>query len=58
MDKRSVAKAVATGVIIAELAVLDYAAWTLMRNGVSVEVSSEELTDAAEVAVHDMMEGE
>lgn len=58
MDKRSVAKAVVTGVIVAELAVLDYAAWTLMRNGVSVEVSSEELTDAAEVAVHDMMEVE
>lgn len=58
MDRRSVAKAVVTGVIVAELAVLDYAAWTMMRNGVSVEVSSEELTDAAEVAVHDMMEGE
>lgn len=58
MDKKRIAKAVVAGVIVAELAVLDYAAWTLMKNGVSVEVSSEELTDAAEVAVHDMMEGE
>ena len=58
MDKRSVAKAVVTGVIVAELAVLDYAAWTMKRNGSSVSVSSEELTDAAEVAIHDMMEGE
>ena len=59
MDKRSVARAVVTGVIVAELAVLDYAAWTLMKNGVSVEIDSEEkMEEAAEVAVHDMMEGE
>lgn len=58
MDKRKTKMAVVAGVIIAELAVLDYAAWTVMNNGVVVEVSAEELTEAAEVAMHDMMEGE
>jgi hypothetical protein len=45
------------GVVAVELAVLDYAAWTAMRNGVVVEVSSEELANAGEQALIDM-EGE
>lgn len=43
MNKKQVAKAVATAVVIAELAVLDYAAWRMMRDGVSIEISQEEL---------------
>lgn len=43
MNKKQVAKAVATAVVIAEFAVLDYAAWRMMRDGVSIEISQEEL---------------
>lgn len=54
MDKKKVAKAVATAVVIAELAVLDYAAWRMMRDGVSIEISQEELEQAEEAAAADM----
>lgn len=45
------------GVVAVELAVLDYAAWTAMSNGVVVEVSAEELANAGAQALMDM-EGE
>lgn len=55
MNKKQVLKAIATGVVIAELAVLDYAA----VNGFSVEVSLRELEKAEKVAESDMVaEGE
>ena len=54
MDKKKVAKAVATAVVIAELAVLDYAAWRMMKDGVTIEISQEELTEAEEAAATDM----
>ena len=57
MDKRKMKKAVVAGVIIAELAVLDYAAYCVMSGGVRFEVSMEELVAAARVAMFDM-EGE
>lgn len=44
-------------VLVAELAVLDYCAIQLMRNGIEVEVSQEELVEAGEQAMMDM-EGE
>lgn len=42
---------------MAELAVLDYCAIQMMRNGIEVEVSQSELVEAGEQAVKDM-EGE
>lgn len=54
MNKKEFAKAVATAVVIAELAVLDYAAWRMMKDGVSIEISQEELTEAEEAAAADM----
>ena len=54
MNKKQVAKAVATAVVIAELAVLDYAAWRMMKDGVTIEISQEELTEAEEAAAADM----
>ena len=54
MDKKKVVKAVATAVVIAELAVLDYAAWRLMKDGVTIEISQEELNEAEEAAMADM----
>ena len=44
------------GVVAAELAVLDYAAWTMLKNGVTIEVTPEELQAAAEAAATDMGE--
>lgn len=44
------------GVVAAELAVLDYAAWMMLKNGVTIEVTSEELSAAAESAQADMGE--
>ena len=44
------------GVVAAELAVLDYAAWMTLKNGVTIEVTSEELQAAAEAAQADMGE--
>lgn len=44
------------GVVAAELAVLDYAAWMTLKNGVTIEVTSEELQAAAEAAATDMGE--
>ena len=62
MDKKrvkSAAKAVATGIIIAELAILDYVAVQLTR-GIEIEYNLDELEGAEEVAMKDMkaMEGE
>lgn len=54
MDKKKTRKAVVAGIIIAELAVLDYCAYRLMRGGVAVEISTEELQNAAAVARQDM----
>lgn len=42
------------GAVVAELAVLDYAAWRLMKDGVTIEVSGEELQQAGEAAMEDM----
>ena len=44
------------GVVAAELAVLDYSAWMMLKNGVTIEVTSEELQAAAESAQADMGE--
>ena len=44
------------GVVAAELAVLDYAAWMTLKNGVTIEVTPEELSAAAESAQADMGE--
>lgn len=44
------------GVVAAELAVLDYAAFLAVKNGVTIEVTSEELQAAAEAAATDMGE--
>ena len=45
------------GVVVAELAVLDYAAMELMRNGVTIELDSEEkMEEAMNVALEDMIE--
>lgn len=56
MNKKDIAKAVATAVVIAELAVLDYAAWRMMKDGVTIEISQEELEKAEEAAMADMGE--
>lgn len=53
---KSAAKAVATGIIIAELAILDYVAVQLTR-GIEIEYNLDELEGAEEVAMKDM-EGE
>ncbi len=57
MRAKGAKRAMVAGAIIAELAVLDYAAWANMMGGVSVEVSREELAEAAMVARRDMREG-
>lgn len=45
------------GVVAVELAVLDYAACELMRNGVTIELDSEEkMEEAMNVALEDMIE--
>ena len=60
MDKqkvKSAAKAVATGIIIAELAILDYVAVQMTR-GIEIEYNLDELEGAEEAAMKDMEEGE
>lgn len=57
MDKKQVKRGLLGAVIVAELAVLDYCAVQLMRNGIEVEVSQTELIEAGEQAMIDM-EGE
>lgn len=42
------------GVVAVELAVLDYAAYRLMKDGVTIEVSEEEIAAAGAVAMEDM----
>ena len=42
------------GVVAVELAVLDYAAYRLMKDGVTIEVSEEEIVAAGAVAMEDM----
>ena len=54
---KSAAKAVATGIIIAELAILDYVAVQLTR-GIEIEYNLDELSEAERVAENDMKEGE
>lgn len=56
MNKKQKLCAVATGVVIAQLAVLDYAAIKVLRNGFSVEVNVEELKAAEAVAEADMVD--
>lgn len=53
---KSAAKAVATGIIIAELAILDYVAVQMTR-GIEIEYNLDELPGAEEAAMKDM-EGE
>ena len=57
MDKKQVKRGLLGAIIVAELAVLDYCAIQMMRNGVEVEVSQSELVEAGEQALIDM-EGE
>lgn len=57
MDKKDVRRGLLGAVIVAELAVLDYCAIQLMKNGLEVEVSQTELIEAGEQAINDM-EGE
>ena len=54
--KKKVARGLLAAVLVAELAVLDYAAIELIRNGVAIEVSRAELLNAAEEAAKDMEE--
>lgn len=54
MNKKQKLCAVATGVVIAQLAVLDYAAVKVLRDGFSVEISVDELKAAEAVAEADM----
>ena len=57
MDKKQVKRGLLGAIIVAELAVLDYCAIQMMRNGIAVEVSQSELVEAGEQAISDM-EGE
>lgn len=60
MDKakmKRTAKAVATGIIIAELAILDYVA-VQMTKGIEIEYNLDELPAAEQAALSDMKEGE
>ena len=60
MDKtkmKRTAKVVATGIIIAELAILDYVA-VQMTKGIEVSYDLSELPAAEEAALSDMKEGE
>lgn len=55
---KSAAKAVATGIIIAELAILDYVAVQMTR-GIEIEYNLDELPGAEAAALEDMRkEGE
>ena len=59
MNKKELAKAIAAGVVIAELAVLDYAAVELLRNGVTIEVEQSEVERAGELVESELeAEGE
>lgn len=53
MDRKKIAVGL-LGLIAAELAALDYAAVELLRKGVVIEVSQDELVEAGEKAVEDM----
>lgn len=60
MDKakmKRTAKVVATGIIIAELAILDYVA-VQMTKGIEVSYDLSELPAAEQAAMSDMKEGE
>lgn len=57
MDKKDIKRGLLGAVIVAELAVLDYCAIQMMKNGLEVEVSQTELIEAGEQAMIDM-EGE
>ena len=57
MDKKDIKRGLLGAVIVAELAVLDYCAIQLMKNGLEVEVTQAELVEAGEQATIDM-EGE
>lgn len=60
MDKTKIkrtAKVVATGIIIAELAILDYVA-VQMTKGIEVSYDLSELPAAEQAALSDMKEGE
>lgn len=54
MDKKQVKRGLLGAVLVAELAVLDYCAIQLMKNGLEVEVSQAELVEAGEQAINDM----
>ena len=56
MKTKKKARGLLAAVLVAELAVLDYAAIELIRNGVAIEVSRDELLNAAEEAAKDMEE--
>lgn len=58
MDKKDIKRGLLGAVIVAELAVLDYCAIQLMRNGIEVEVTQAELVEAGEQAMLDMNNNE
>ena len=59
MNKKELARAIATGVVVAELAVLDYAAIELVRNGVTIEVEQSEVERAGRLVESELeAEGE
>lgn len=58
MDKKDIKRGLLGVVIVAELAVLDYCAIQLMKNGLEVEVSQTELIEAGEQAMLDMNNNE
>ena len=58
MDKKQIKRGLLGAVLVAELAVLDYCAIQLMRNGIEVEVSQTELIEAGEQAMLDMNNNE
>ena len=57
MDKKQVKRGLLGAVIVAELAVLDYAAWMMLHSGIEMTVTQEELVEAGAAAEADM-EGE
>lgn len=58
MDKKDIKRGLLGAVIVAELAVLDYCAIQLMKNGLEVEVTQAELVEAGEQAMLDMNNNE
>lgn len=54
MDKKDIKRGLLGAILVAELAVLDYCAIQLMRNGIEVKISQAELIEAGEQAINDI----